>query len=229
MQYKLKFIKLLILLSCLILLYFTFPEFFRIIDKHLFLFLNKTCLNNKLGQYVFGFLSHKNESWINVIIMLGVNILSIFIFSRINKQHLNKSIAIILYCWLSFQMVLLFNYIVFQKFLQINRDSPSVIFNEAIRLSVTFNNLNIKDYSNNSFPAGHALFLIYWILFVNLQGLRSIKIISWILGILFVLPRMVTGAHWVSDTVFSLLLGWIYFNISMWFANSYEQIKQRIY
>ena len=229
MQYKLNFIKSLIVLSCLILLYFTFPEFFRIIDKYLFLFLNKYCLDNKLGQYVFGFLSHKNESWINVIVMLGINLLSIFLFFRINKQQVNKSIATILYCWLSFQVVLLFNYIVFQKILQINRDSPSLIYNEAIRLSVALNNLNIKDYSNNSFPAGHALVLIYWILFVNLQGLRSIKIISLILGILFVLPRMVTGAHWFSDTVFSLLLGWIYFNISMWFANSYEQIKQRIY
>lgn len=250
MQYKINFIKLFTLLVFLVLLYFSFPNVFNIIDANLFLFLNKFFLDYKFSRYIFGFLSHKNESWINVIVMLGVNILSILTISesqnntkgvqnnalsyaysylRINSMVKKKIIANIIYCWLSFQVFLLFNNIFFQKILHFNRNSPSVIFHESIKLSVVLNNLNIKDYSNNSFPAGHALILIYWALFINLQQCKLIKIVSWFLVILFVLPRIVTGAHWVSDTIFSLLLGWIYFNISMWFANNYEQIKKYIY
>lgn len=228
MQYKSNFIRSSILLIFLIALYFICPCFFNMFDEKVFLFLNKFFLKFKFSQYVFGFLSHKNESWINIIVMFGVNIVSIFICNY-NFLIRKKLIFRMIYCVLSFQVILLTNYIVFQNILYIRRNSPSVILDESIRLSVVLNNLDIKDYSNNSFPAGHALILIYWILFVNLQDSKVIKIISWVLGGLFVLPRLVTGAHWLSDTIFSLLLGYIYFNISMWFANNYEQIKKRIY
>lgn len=225
-------LKLLLLLAGLILFYVIFPDFCKMVDINSSLFLNKYLLNSKVSQYFFGILSHRNESWINVIVMLGINLISIFFIKHNNLPHKEcrtKSILIILYCWLSFQIVLLINNIVFQKWLQFNRVSPSLIIPNFIRLSQVLNNAEIKDYSHNSFPAGHALILIYWILFINLYANKWIKLISCLLGILLVLPRMVTGAHWLSDTIFSILLGWIYFNLSVWIMMHYEQIKKRIY
>lgn len=229
MEYKSKFIKLFILLICLFAIYLLFQKTFNFIDAECFLFLNKNLLSNKFSQYFVGILSHKNESWINVIVIVGINIFSILMLNKTPNNARSKANAIVIYCWISFQIVLLINILIFQKILHIHRDSPSVVIFGALRLSKILNNINIKDYSNNSFPAGHALVLIYWALFVNLYATSFIKIISWFICVLLILPRMITGAHWLSDTIFSLLLGWMYFNLSMWFANKYDQIKHRIY
>ena len=171
--------------------------------------------------------------------MVGINILSILMMYRSSHQNTiddlkmydptKRRIFVVLYCWLSFQFFLLINIIIFQKILNLHRDSPSILISGSLRLSQILSNINIKDYSNNSFPAGHALVLIYWALFVNLYATNIIKIISVVVCIFLVLSRMISGAHWLSDTVFSLILGWVYFNLSMWLANSYEQIKNSLY
>lgn len=229
MKYKLSFIKSVALLILLVVIYLLFQKTFNFIDAECFLFLNKNLLNNKFSQYFVGMLSHKNESWINVVVMVAINILSILMLNKASKNDSSKVHAIVLYCWLSFQIVLLINILIFQKILHIHRDSPSIVIAGAIKLSEVLHNSNIKDYSNNSFPAGHALVLIYWALFVNFYATRFFKIISVFLCIVLILPRMITGAHWMSDTIFSLVLGWMYFNLSMWFANKYDQIKKRLY
>lgn len=234
MRYKSLFIKSLLLLVLLVIAYLLLHQKFNYIDSSFFLFMNKNLLNNRFSQNFWGLLCHKNESWINVIVMIGINILSILVMYRPldNNQIISptkRRIFLVLYCWLSFQVFLLINILIFQKILHIHRDSPSILISGAVRLSETLSNLNIKDYSNNSFPAGHALVLIYWALFVNLYATNIIKIISVVVCIFLVLSRMISGAHWLSDTVFSLILGWVYFNLSMWLANSYEQIKNSLY
>jgi len=241
MEHKSTFIKICVLLILLVITYLSFQNFFDLIDTKCFLFLNKNFLNSQFSQNFWGILSHKNESWINVVIMLCTNVLSIFMidnkalsrdtnFLNINFNNSRaKASAIILYCWISFQIVLLTDIIIFQKILHINRDSPSIVIENAVRLSKILNNPHIKDYSNNSFPAGHTLVLIYWALFINLYAPKLIKIMAVLLCVFLILPRMITGAHWLSDTVFSFLLAWMYFNLSMWFANSYDQIKNRLY
>lgn len=220
-------IKSAVLLILLVAIYLIFPNVCNFIDTECFLFLNKNLLSNKFISYVIGILSHKNESWINVIVMVAINIFSLNSVQL--KIKTSKAAAIILYCWLSFQVVLLINILIFQKILDLHRASPSIAIVGAIKLSEVLGNINIKDYSNNSFPAGHALVLIYWTLFVNLYATRLVKNIAVFVCILLVLPRIITGAHWMSDIVFSLWLGWIYFNLSIWLANNYDQIKNRLY
>ena len=203
-----------------------FIKLFQLLDTECFLFLNKFLLNNTFSQHFWGMLSHKHESWINVIVMLLLNVLAVFMIPQAKRS---KAILIILYCWISFQVILLINIVIFQKILQLHRDSPSVVIDSAIKLSNVLNNFNIKDYSNNSFPAGHTLVLIYWTLFINLYAPKKITAIAILVSILLIMPRMITGAHWLSDTIFSLVLGWMYFNISIWFANRYDSIKYRLY
>lgn len=200
------------------------------LDTAVFLFLNKNLLNHSFAQHFWGILSHKHESWINIVVMLSLNFLAVFM---IPKDKRSKAIAITIYCWLSFQVIILVNTLIFQKILQINRNSPSVVIGNAIKLSVVLNNLNLKDYSHNCFPAGHALVLMYWALFINLYAPRIMMVLVGLVCFLFTMPRMITGAHWLSDTLFSLVLGWIYFKFSMYlaskYANKYDRIKNSLY
>ena len=245
MQYRSCFIKSLLLLIILVIIYIVFYNYFNLIDQKCFLLLNKYLLFNSWSQHFWGILSHKNESWINVIIMIAINILSVFILSKekeptkfinsfnikfnINSNNsIKRKLLLVFYCWMSFQVVLLINSLIFNKILNIHRDSPSIFFANNIRLSEILGNINIKDYSYNSFPAGHALVVIYWIAFIHLYSAKCITYLSILIGATVLLTRMITGAHWLSDTIFSLILGWMYFNLSMWFASNYEQIKNRL-
>ncbi|MBP2259426.1 membrane-associated phospholipid phosphatase [Pseudomonas sp. BP8] len=98
-------------------------------------------------------------------------------------------------------------------------DSPSMVFSDAIRLSDYYPNLEahweLKDRSSKSFPGDHASVLLVWALFMNLFSRRlGQKLVIWGLAALFMLPRLVAGAHWGQDDYIGgllmavLALGW---------------------
>lgn len=234
MDYKSAFFKSLGILVILTIFYFNFKQYCYALDSWFFYFLNNNLLSHKPAQYLFGWLSHKNESWLNVVVMISIHILAIIWVNKVSTENMAKMrikkyrpIALSCYCWLSFQIILLINHFIFNKWLQINRSSPSAIY-PAIKLSVLLNNYNIKDVSNNSFPAGHALVVVYWWLFLRKYANTWMQVIAIIIGILFIIPRIVTGAHWMSDVIFSLILGWVYFNLAIWLVTCYEKTRKFI-
>jgi membrane-associated phospholipid phosphatase len=81
--------------------------------------------------------------------------------------------------------------------------SPSVQIAGSIHLSESFPGLErvfeLKDRSSRSFPGDHASVLLLWGLFM-LMFSRGWKLaLSLGLVVLFMLPRLVTGAHWLVD------------------------------
>lgn len=80
--------------------------------------------------------------------------------------------------------------------------SPSVLENYAIHLSQLFpdwQTFSPKDHASHSFPGDHASILLLWALFLSFfaKGWRLFTI--WALTLLFMMPRLVAGAHWGSD------------------------------
>jgi membrane-associated phospholipid phosphatase len=98
--------------------------------------------------------------------------------------------------------------------------SPTEQLAGAFQLSDTFPQLErmfeIKDRSSRSFPGDHASVLLIWGLFMGLfaRGGRRLLIVA--LTGAFMLPRLVAGAHWLSDDLVGgvfialLALGWGY-------------------
>ena len=98
-------------------------------------------------------------------------------------------------------------------------DSPSMYFSDAIHLSDFYPNLEarweLKDRSSQSFPGDHASVLLIWALFMSLFSRRLVQyLVVWALALLFMLPRLVAGAHWGQDDYIGgllmaiLALGW---------------------
>lgn len=102
-------------------------------------------------------------------------------------------------------------------------DSISIVLgNKAVHLSDWYPHLNkklqLKDQSNQSFPGDHASVLLIWALFMSMflrtagQGL-----VVWGMALLFMMPRLVAGAHWGQDDYIGavlmavLALGWGFF------------------
>jgi membrane-associated phospholipid phosphatase len=73
----------------------------------------------------------------------------------------------------------------------------------------------LKDRSSQSFPGDHASVLLIWALFMSLFSRRLAQhLVIWALALLFMLPRLVAGAHWGQDDYIGgllmalLALGW---------------------
>jgi membrane-associated phospholipid phosphatase len=81
----------------------------------------------------------------------------------------------------------------------LNRASPTMLIGEAVRLSSIYPDFGLKDYSGDSFPGDHAAVLFTWLGYC-LFFVRN-KWTPWILFVvvLFVMPRLMAGAHWMSD------------------------------
>jgi membrane-associated phospholipid phosphatase len=81
----------------------------------------------------------------------------------------------------------------------LNRASPTMLIGEAVRLSSMYPDFGLKDYSGDSFPGDHAAVLFTWLGYC-LFFVRN-KWTPWILFVvvLFVMPRLMAGAHWMSD------------------------------
>lgn len=115
--------------------------------------------------------------------------------------------------------------------------SASVQVPGAIRLSESFPGLErvfeLKDRSSRSFPGDHASVLLLWGLFM-LQFARGWKLLTSIgLVLFFMLPRLVTGAHWLVDVavggVFIALISfaWAYCTpLAGWIAAGLERLCQ---
>jgi len=72
------------------------------------------------------------------------------------------------------------------------------------------NNNNLKWNSHHSFPSGHSLALFYFFFFVQNTKDRLMTNISLFLAIFFSVPRLIGGAHWLSDVVYAILLAYFF-------------------
>lgn len=98
--------------------------------------------------------------------------------------------------------------------------SPSMYFVNAYHLSDRFPWLErvfeVKDRSSKSFPGDHASVLLIWGLFMALFARGAKLAVVAGITLLFMLPRLVAGAHWLSDdfvgglVIAILALGWGY-------------------
>jgi membrane-associated phospholipid phosphatase len=104
----------------------------------------------------------------------------------------------------------------------LQHDSPSMVLTDSVRLSELFPLLEktwqLKDRSSQSFPGDHASVLLIWAMFMSVFSRTLMqRIVIWSLALLFMLPRLVAGAHWGQDDYIGgvmialLALGWGYY------------------
>jgi len=85
--------------------------------------------------------------------------------------------------------------------LEYYRPSPTLMVDASLRLSALVPTVSAKDASPWCFPSDHGFVLLtftsmYWYL-----GRRRAAVTASFIALLFTLPRMVSGAHWATDTL----------------------------
>ncbi|MDP6046036.1 MAG: phosphatase PAP2 family protein, partial [Phycisphaerae bacterium] len=129
--------------------------------------------------------------------VLMVVIYSFFVFSGA-KQEMRKRIALGLFMSIyMFVSVQTMSNLVFR----FERTSPTKTksVSPSIRISKLYN-WELKDSSKHSFPGDHATVLLIFNGFVGFYGRKKRYIIPALAtATIFSLPRIISGAHWLSD------------------------------
>ena len=179
------------------------------IDHKFFIVLNKTLAWSIYWQKICGWLNHPNETWLNLIVMLGINI---FVIISLKGKKRTQAMIFTIYCWLLFQLGLCISHFIFKDLLAIERESPSLLISPIIKLSELVQH-PVKEYSENSFPAGHTFVLIYWAGFTAKYATKKLKFLTYLIAIVLIFPRLISGAHWLSDIIFTIAISYIWLTI----------------
>jgi len=87
------------------------------------------------------------------------------------------------------------------KAIPIKRPSATFAFPEALRISQLVPEIMTKDTASDSFPGDHGLILLLYAGFVAFFMPRIYGILAALMVIPFTLPRLMSGAHWLTDEI----------------------------
>lgn len=169
------------------------------LDIALFRLLNSPLPEHSSLQIFWALANHKMADWVEDIFILGFY--AVLIRHTARSLRLKKA-AELLFCALLIGAIIYFiNRQLFRHYWKIPRESPTLVVDGAVRLSDLIPWLHIKDDSSKSFPGDHGTTaLLFSASYCFLAGWR-LGIIAIVYGAFLCLPRLVTGAHWLSDVI----------------------------
>lgn len=85
------------------------------------------------------------------------------------------------------------------KAMAASRPSPTLLHPDALRLSELVSWIPTKDISGDSFPGDHSTALLIFAGVITFYLPRTYAVAAWLIVIVFSAPRVVGGAHWLTD------------------------------
>ncbi|HZX17565.1 MAG TPA: phosphatase PAP2 family protein [Pseudomonas sp.] len=149
---------------------------------------------------------------------MGVGVLMLAVMLKADLVFSGAQVRKALYAFLVTLIVMLLFRVVFAELVKLmdwQRQSPSLVVEGTARLTELFpdweERWNMKDSATRSFPGDHASVLLIWAMFMSFFARNWRLLLVWSMAVIFMLPRLVAGAHWASDAlvggVFLALLG----------------------
>ena len=83
--------------------------------------------------------------------------------------------------------------------IMVRRPSPTMVYPDALRLSELVSWIPTKDVSRDGFPGDHAVVLLICAGVITFYLPRAYATAAWVLAVVFTVPRLVSGAHWLTD------------------------------
>ena len=173
--------------------------FWQAIDLFFFNVLNKTLEWGRPWQVLWALANHKAADWVEDLVFLIFSYM--YIRAGLKGKKLHRTSQMLFIFLYSAICIVIVNKMIFHDWIDISRDSPTLVVDSSIKLSEHIPWLKIKDSSTKSFPGDHAATaLIFGATFIYL-GTRKMKIWAAIYTIFLCLPRMIVGAHWLTDII----------------------------
>jgi len=182
--------------AMLLFLSWYFPPFnkiWQVIDMHGFYLLNGTMAIGKPWQQFFGFLNSHTGDLVLILFLAVLSLIPGVVFEKIYYKRLLLTLfGLIVFVYLTKW--------VFIQGLALHRLSPSMVFPTPYVIpKMTPNLVDVRFYGTNVFPSDHGIVIFSWLLFVFCYGRKLFKPIAFILAALLLMPRLMVGAHWITD------------------------------
>lgn len=173
--------------------------FWDALDLKTFTFLNSWVHHSPFWQNFWAFTGHRLMDWIHDFLMFLFFFFNIYAAGKALK---NRKIAELIF---SIIFIALMIYIVdrsiFSQFIHTTRQSPTMIDKTAFRLSSVVDWIPVKDHARKCFPSDHGITVsLFTCLIYHLMGKRA-GFIATLYAIFFCLPRLIAGAHWLTDNL----------------------------
>lgn len=170
------------------------------LDIQLFHFLNAPLASHSTWAHLWAFGSMRLADMAVGLIMLGFLVKGGWLFAKDQVRTALFAFLSVLFLLLVIRIGL-FSPLV--KAMHWQHDGPSLVLDGAVRLGNLFPEWDrfshIKDSSNNSFPGDHASVLLLWAMFLYPFAKLWQRWLIGLLTVIFLLPRLVAGAHWGTD------------------------------
>lgn len=149
---------------------------------------------------------------------MGVGVLMLAVMLKADLVFSGAQVRKALYAFLATLTLMLLFRVGFAEVVKLmgwQRPSASLVVEGAARLTELFpgweERWDLKDSATRSFPGDHASVLLIWAMFLSFFARNGRLLLVWTMAVIFMLPRLVAGAHWGSDAlvggVFLALLG----------------------
>ena len=202
---------LLISLALILLLSLYFPPtafLWERIDVALFTTLNSYIIAHPIQQVFWAAASIKLTDIFGALFLFGFFLLYVFEVEGIERR---KRVRELLFCMVWFEIGMLLSKQVLTPYLiqhGFSRHSPTETLDHSFRLSLVLPWLKVKDSSLFSFPADHGAIVLQWCGFLWFFGSWQRGLLARCFSTIFLLPRLISGAHWGSD-LFVGSLAWV--------------------
>ncbi len=177
------------------------------LDDSVFWAANRSLADSELWRQTWAVANHRAFDLVAALSMLLL--FGHYALLR-DRQNLTRYIAIGLLLTVTITVLLQGS-----KLIPIERNSATMLYPEALRLSELVPYITTKDISGDTFPGDHGLVLLLFAGFIFYNMPRAYGVIALLFAFIFTVPRLMSGAHWLSDELVGAIglgclgLGWI--------------------
>ena len=163
------------------------------LDEQLFWAMNRSLQWGRGWQQLWAIANNRAFD-----LVAGFSMLLLFAWRGLlgDRTRLYHYISVVIVMFMVLLVLLLIS-----KELPVERPSATAHFPEALRLSQLVPEIPTKDYSSDSFPGDHGLVLLICAGFALFYLPAGYGVLALLFMVLFTLPRLMSGAHWVTDEI----------------------------
>jgi membrane-associated phospholipid phosphatase len=167
------------------------------LDTAVFKALNGTLEGNTFLQYFWGVINHKRMDLVEDVVFLLFFIWGVKEAPRgLRWKKTAEFIAVIL---LASSVIFFINRNLLRYNVFLPRESPSLVVSPCVKITDEIPWEGLKDETIASFPGDHATTLLLFGFLFSAFASKRLSKAAWIYILFRSLPRLVVGAHWLSD------------------------------
>ena len=172
-------------------------QLWETIDVAFFKFINHSLRDRPLWQIFWALANHKLADWVEDLFILCFFIT--YVRQAPRAFRLKRTCQLLFFVLYIGAIIYFVNGMFFREHWTLPRLSPTLVVEDSVRLSQEIPWMSIKDGSSKSFPGDHGTTaLLFAASFTCLAGWR-LGAIACLYAAFLCMPRLITGAHWLSD------------------------------